>query len=180
MLLDDESGLGQYNRFASGSGSLPDSGATYDTITRVTAFNVIEAAMDYVKANNLKEPFPICFTSAAEAGWPDMRGGTFVENRLAPGFLKRYLAAKRAVEEKLLGSEPQIRPIIVRPSLIYTMDRPASFPAVGAFFIGNKIGLPFVDQPVTVQSLANAMVRSISRSDVKGILRYKEINAMSE
>lgn len=181
LLLDDESGLGQYNRFASGSGSLPDSGATYDAITRLTAFNAIEAASDCAaNTNNRQGPFPVCFTSAAEAGWPSMGGGSFVENNLAPDFLKRYLAAKRAVEERLLNSEPLLRPIIVRPSLIYTMDKPSSFPAVGAFFVGNKIGLPFVDAPVTVQSLANAMVRSISRPNVKGVLRFKEINALSE
>jgi len=180
LLLDDASGFGQYNRFASGSGSLPDTGATYDGITRLTAFNAIEAAIDYANANNLKDPMPFCFTSAAEAGWPQMGGGSFVENNLAPDFLRRYLAAKREVEDKLMNAGPQIRPVIVRPSLIYTMDKPASFPAVGAFFIGNKIGLPFVDRPVTVQSLANAMVRSMSRTDVRGVLRYKEINAMSE
>ena len=128
LLLDDQSGFGQYNRFASGSGSLPDSGSTYDSITRLTAFNAIEAASDYAKSNNLKDPFPVCFTSAAEAGWPDMGGGSFVENNLAPDFLKRYLAAKRAVEERLMSSEPLLRPVIVRPSLIYTMDKPASLP----------------------------------------------------
>jgi hypothetical protein len=181
LLLDDESGLGQYNRFASGSGSLPDSGSTYDAITRLTAFNAIEAALEYTVANpDAAKPFPFCFASAAEAGWPNMAGGSFVEKNLAPDFLRRYLAAKRAVEEKLMSSEPKLRPIIVRPSLIYTMDKPASFPAVGAFFIGNKIGLPFVDEPVTVQALANAMVRSISQQTTRGILRFKEINAMSE
>jgi hypothetical protein len=180
LLFDDASGFGRFNRFASGSGSLPDSGSTYDTITRLTAFNAIEAAVDYAESSGLEVPLPVCFTSAAEAGWPDMAGGSFIENTLAPDFLRRYLEAKRAVEKKLLSSEPPLRPVIVRPSLIYTMDRPASFPAVGAFFVGNKVGLPFVDQPVSVQSLANSMVRSISRPDVRGILRYKEINALSD
>jgi hypothetical protein len=179
LLLDDESGLGQYNRFASGSGSLPGSGSTYDTVTRLTAFNAIDAATGYAETNGLKEPFPFCFASAAEAGWPDMAGGSYVEKNLAPDFLKRYLLAKRAVEERLLGSE-WLRPIIVRPSLIYTLDKPASFPAVGAFFLAHKIGLPFVDPPVTVQSLANAMVRSISQQEVTGILRFQQINAMRE
>lgn len=180
LLLDDQSGYGRFNRFASGSGSLPDSGSTYDTTTRLTAFNAIDAALEYSESEGLAGPIPFCFTSAAEAGWPSMRGGSFVEKRLAPDFLRRYLLAKRAVEEKLLGSEPRLRPIVVRPSLIYTMDKPASFPAVGAFFVGSKIGLPFVDQPVTVQALANAIVRSINKPDIKGILRYKEINTMSE
>lgn len=172
--------MGRYNRFASGSGSLPDSGSTYDSITRLTAFNAIEAATEVMDTQGSGVSLPFCFTSAAEAGWSDLRSGSFIENNLAPDFLKRYLAAKRVVEEKLLASEPPLRPVIFRPSLIYTMDRPASFPAVGAFFVGNKIGLPFVDQPVSVQALANSMVRAISQPNVKGILRYKDINALSE
>ena len=162
---------------------MPDSGSTYDTITRLTAFNAIEAAVEYATSSTQgldAAPLPFCFTSAAEAGWPEMAGGSFIENTLAPDFLRRYLKAKRVVEEKLLSSEPPLRPIIVRPSLIYTMDRPASFPAVGAFFVGNRVGLPFVDQPVSVQSLANAMVRSMDRPDVRGVLRYQEINALNE
>ena len=41
LLFDDQSGLGSYNRFVSGSGSLPDSDSTYDTITRLTSFHAI-------------------------------------------------------------------------------------------------------------------------------------------
>ena len=73
LLFDDASGLGSYNRFVSGSGSLPDSDSTYDTITRLTAFNAIEATIEYAKKSN-KTPFPFCFTSAAEAGWPEVAG----------------------------------------------------------------------------------------------------------
>ena len=90
------------------------------------------------------------------------------------------------MESRLLESNeqqqlPSLRPIIVRPSLIYSLDRPASYAPVGAFFVGNKLGLPFVDRPVTVQSLVNAIVKSISQeSDVEGILRYPEIDALNE
>jgi len=89
LLFDDASGLGSYNRFVSGSGSLPDADSTYDTITRVTAFNAIDATIEYVtNTNNPKqEPFPFCFTSAAEAGWPDVTGGPFVES-VMPDFIK--------------------------------------------------------------------------------------------
>jgi hypothetical protein len=62
------------------------------------------------------EEFPFCFTSATEAGWPDVASGTFIEKNLAPDWLKCYLQAKRAVEKKLLASVPQLRPIIPRPS----------------------------------------------------------------
>jgi uncharacterized protein YbjT (DUF2867 family) len=107
-------------------------------------------------------------------------GGKQVERYLAPDWMKRYLAAKRAVEKKLKESSPPLRPVIVRPSLIYSLDRPASYVPVGAFFVGNRVGLPFVDRPVTVQSLANAIVRSISRESVRGVQRYKEIDQLNQ
>ena len=116
--------------------------------------------------------------SAAEAGWPDVAGGKLIESA-APDFLKRYLKAKRSVEAELLRSEPALRPVIFRPSLIYSMDRPASYVPVGAFFLGNAIGLPFVDRPVSVQSLAAAVVRAVSMPLVKGIQRYQEIDKLS-
>ena len=112
-----------------------------------------------------------------------MAGGAAIENFLAPEWLRRYLSAKRAVEDKLLkdpSSQKSLRPIIVRPSLIYSLDRPASYVPVGAFFVGNMLGLPFVDRPVTVQALGNAIVRSIGRENVQGILRYLDIDKLSE
>ena len=184
LLFDDASGLGNYNRFVSGSGSIPDTDATYDSITRLTAFNAVDAASEYSKkivdGNNRKNNrFPFIFISAAEAGWPDVGGGRQVESYLAPDWLRRYLSAKRAVEEKL-SSSSVLRPVIFRPSLIFSLDRPGSYPAVGAFFVFNKIGLPFVDRPVTVQSLADAVVRSISRDGVVGVQRYKDVDALNK
>lgn len=180
------------NRFVSGSGSLPDANSTYDSITRLSAFNAIEATADYVKQQQTQQQagdgdkntstFPFVFTSAAEAGWPDVPGGPQVEQFLAPEWLRRYLQAKRAVEAKLMEMQEQslLRPIIPRPSLIYSLDRPASYLPVGAFFVGNQVGLPFVDRPVTVQSLATAIVRSISQPSVSGVLRYPQIDELSQ
>ena len=42
--------------FVSGSGSLLDSKSTYDTITRITAFNAIDAALDYTVTAGLEKP----------------------------------------------------------------------------------------------------------------------------
>lgn len=39
--------------------------------------------------------------------------------------------------------------------------------------MGNKIGLPFVDKPVTVQLLARSVVNAIGDSSVSGILDFK-------
>jgi hypothetical protein len=172
--------MGNFNRFVSGSGSVPDEDSTYDMITRQSACNAIDATIDYVQQNNLGENFPFVFMSAAEAGWPDMPGGPQIERYLAPDWLKRYLIAKRAVEARLATSSPPLRPVIPRPSLIYSLDKPASYVPVGAFFVGNKIGLPFVDRPVTVQSLANAIVRSISRESVRGVQRFTEIDELNK
>jgi len=173
LLFDSDSGLGDWNKFVSGSGSVPDEQSTYETITRQTAFHAVDAAASVGK--NL----PFVFTSAAEAGWPQMTGGSLIENTLAPDFLRRYLTAKRAVETKVLN-EPAVRPVIVRPSLIYRADRYSSLPAVGAFFVGNGIGLPFVDQPVTVDDLAACMVKALQDDSVEGILRYPEINRLAK
>jgi NAD(P)-dependent dehydrogenase (short-subunit alcohol dehydrogenase family) len=196
LLFDDESGLGTYNRLVSGSGSIPDENSTYDTITRVSAFNAIDAAMKYcsiaqqqqgeqynTSTTTSRRRLPFVFISAAEAGWPDVVGGAQIEQYVAPEWLRRYLSAKRAVENKLLFQTDVtdvLRPIIARPSWMYSLDRPASYLSVGAFFIGSKLGLPFVDRPVTVQSVANAMVRSLSRESVEGILRYPEIDTLNE
>jgi len=176
LLLDEDSGLSLLNQFVSGSRSIPDVESTYDTITRLTAFNAIDIATEYVSSNNLDD-FVFCFTSAAEAGWPNVPGGDFVEGIL-PDFMKRYLVAKRAVEAKLDDASSIIRPIIVRPSLIYSMDRPESFFSVSAFFAGNIIGLPFIDKPVTVQALASTMIKAIKEKSVSGVLCYPDIERM--
>ena len=179
LLFDGESGIGDLNRFVSGSGSVPDETSSYDDITRKTAFNAIEAAESY---SNKKggEPLPFIFTSAAEAGWPEMAGGDFVEANLAPEWLKRYLVAKRAVEARLMDNQTLLRPVMFRPSLIFSFDRLTSLPPVGAFFVGNKIGLPFVDRPVTVQSLSAAVIKSFSSSNVRGVQRFMQIDELSQ
>ena len=203
LLLDGESGLGDWNRFASGSGSMVHNTEpnTYDAITRQTAMNAIQAAMDYAATQKQRTTtatttrLPFCFTSAAEAGWPTVAGGNWIEQTLAPDWLQRYLQAKRAVESQLLSSSSSsssqqqqheqqqelLRPIIVRPSLIYSLDRPASYVPVGAFVMLNQLGLPFVDRPVTVQSLSKAIITSLDpESCVSGILRYPEIDRLAK
>lgn len=182
LLFDGTSGLTQFNRLASGSGSQPGADDTYDEITRITAFNAIDAAEDYVRSNPSLKPLPFVFSSAAEAGWAEQRAGQFVESRLTPGWMKRYLEAKRLVESRLIdaGRSPGlIRPIIFRSSLIYSLDKVGSLPATSAFFLGNRIGLPFVDRPVTVQALSSAMLKSISQPKISGILKFNDVDRLS-
>jgi nucleoside-diphosphate-sugar epimerase len=52
-----------------------------------------------------------------------------------------------------------LRASVLRPSLVYTPRRPAALPAVGAFWVANSLGIPFIDRPVTVDTLAAAAVR---------------------
>jgi hypothetical protein len=51
---------------------------------------------------------------------------------------------------------------------------------VGAFYVGNRLGLPFVDRPVTVQALSTAAVRAIGNPGVEGVQRFSEIDALSK
>jgi len=178
LLFDGNSGLSMWNRFVSGSGSMTDPSSTYDDVTRLTAINAITASEQYASLGDFNNTLPFIFTSAAEAGWTDVTGGSFVENRLTPRWLKRYVKAKRTVESRLEKSTI-LRPIIFRPSLIFSLDRLQNFPPVTAFFVGNQVGLPFVDRPVSVQALSSAIVRSIADENITGVQRYKEINQLS-
>jgi len=81
LLFDVESGLQGLNTIVSGSKSIPDpEKSTYDNITRQTMVNIIEAIENPV--NRLQKggsKTPLAFVSCAEAGWPDVQFGNFVE-----------------------------------------------------------------------------------------------------
>jgi nucleoside-diphosphate-sugar epimerase len=177
------------NALASGSGSIPDKDATYDKVTRVTAFNAADAAAQCVEGGTRVKaapgaaargddavasspPPPFVFVSAAEARW-DFR---------APfDWLEEYLVAKRAVEARLatLNGEQKLRASWLRPSLVYTFEKPAALPAVFAFVLGNALGIPFVDRPVTVDTLARAAVRALSDGKTSGCLDYREMERLA-
>jgi len=185
-LLDVDSGLANLNVYASGSGSVP--AATYDTITRLTAFNAMDAwaaaaaeaaAAAAAGSGASCAPVPFTFVSAAEAGWPEVRFGEFIEANLAPEWLQRYLAAKRAVEQKLTA-DPNLRHNIMRPSLVWTPSRVGSLPPVAAFAVGARLGLPFVDNPVRVETLAAAIVEATLNGSVSGTHRYPDMVRIAE
>mmetsp|Transcript_21460 Transcript_21460/g.47701 ORF Transcript_21460/g.47701 Transcript_21460/m.47701 type:complete len:283 (-) Transcript_21460:88-936(-) len=167
LLFDSQSGLKSLNQYASGSKSLADEDATYDRITRQTAFNAIDAFTQQ-SVNGSAGPF--LFVSAAEAGW------TF---DVPVDWLQRYLIAKRAVEGKLMGAEGSLRPVIFRPSLIWTPEKPAALLSVVPFYIGSKIGLPFVDRPVQVSTLVNAMLASVEDSAEKGVKNFRDMDRLA-
>ena len=131
LLFDVDSGLTFASKIVSGSDSVPGDDSTYDRVTRQTAFAAIDAT-----AGRVRLPFsprtPFAFVSCAESGWPDVSGGAFVESNLAPEWLRRYLAAKRAVEAKLSQTSDVLRPVIFRPSLIWSWDKLDVLPIIPA------------------------------------------------
>merc|ERR1712127_648013 len=166
LLFDVDSGLANLNKIVSGSGSIPGESSTYDAITRNTAFNVIDTIEKKQSGlGNLlsKSRYPFCFVSAAEAGWPDVPLGNTVD-KLAPGWLNKYLTAKRSVESKLKESKEgkgTIRAAIYRPSLIWDWTKFDVLPVIPVFNVAAAVGVPFVDKTVRIETLADAIVAGI-------------------
>lgn len=178
LLFDSDSGLSSLNKFASGSGSIPGSTSNYDRITRQTSFNLMDAIARQKAGTTTTnemgdselEAIPFIFVSAAEAGWT------------LPSpvpFLERYLTAKRAVEKRM-QEEVSIRPIILRPSLIYTLDRPQALVSVIPFALASQLGIPGIEKPVELEVLAKAAVVAFEDSNERGIKRIEEMTALSK
>lgn len=188
LLFDVDSGLQGLNKIVSGSGSLPGEKSTYDNITRLTMFHVIQAIEEKSKKSlqNMlpfteKKRFPVCFVSCAEAGWPDVALGDVVEEKLAPAWLKQYLKAKRAVEDKLREAQSKgiIRPCIYRPSLIWDWTKVDVLPVIPVFNAASALGVPFVDKTVRVETLADAIVQGIVDDEVEGVQRYMQMEQLA-
>ena len=188
LLFDIESGLGNLNKIVSGSGSIPGESSTYDAITRTTAFNVINAIEKKQSLNigsilsKSSNRYPLCFVSAAEAGWPDVKFGETIDG-IAPKWLNKYLIAKRAVEGRLRESNETkgtIRSAIYRPSLIWDWTKFDVLPVIPVFNLAAAIGVPFVDKTVRVETLADAIVAGIEGEDVEGVQRVGEMENISQ
>lgn len=180
LLFDVNSGLKQLNFFTSASGSTPDEDSTYDNITRVTALMVISALNGVALQRRLLnggKRIPMAFVSCAEAGWPDVRFGPQVEEA-SPDWLKRYLVAKRAVEDQLSQSTGNLRPIIVRPSLIWDWKKFDVLPVIPIFNIANALGVPFVDKTVRVETIGAAIVQGLLDEQVEGVQRFDKMEAL--
>ena len=180
LLFDVNSGLTFLNTFTSASFSKPDEESTYDNITRRTALLAIEA----LKSKNalpamVGQRAPFAFVSCAESGWPDVAFGDKVE-AASPDWLKRYLAAKRAVEAELSSSEGVLRPVIVRPSLIWDWKKFDVLPVIPVFNIASAIGIPFVDKTVRVEDVGRSIVAGLLDEGVSGVQRFDKMESLSE
>jgi len=183
LLFDVNSGLTWANRFTSASKSKPDPDeSTYDNMTRRTAL----LAIDALKSKAAFSPaaifggskLPIAFVSCAESGWPDVRFGEQVEEA-SPDWLKRYLVAKRAVEDALGASTTQLRPIIVRPSLIWNWQKLDVLPVIPVFNIASALGVPFVDKTVRVETVGKCIVAGLLDESVSGVQRFREMEELA-
>jgi len=179
LLFDVNSGLTGLNIVVSGSNSVPDEESTYDTVTRKTAFNLIDAVQQKFRLPWESTLTPVLFVSAAEAGWPEVTLGEQVEN-IAPAWLREYLTAKRAVEAKLSSAPEVIRPVIFRPSLIWDWTKFDVLPVIPVFNLLSAIGVPFVDKTVTVKTLASAIVAGLENEAVSGVQRFSEMEELEK
>jgi nucleoside-diphosphate-sugar epimerase len=128
-----------------------------------------------------EEKFPLCFVSAAEAGWPEVRFGTTVDG-LAPEWLNQYLVAKRAVEKRLKesGERGMIREVVFRPSLIWDWTKLDVLPVIPVFNLAAAVGVPFVDKTVRVETLADAIVAGLEGEDIQGVQKVGEMERICE
>lgn len=182
LLFDVDSGLANLNTIVSGSGSLPGDDSTYDRITRQTMFNLVDAIekkSSFPMGLGQNSKTPVAFVSCAEAGWPDVSLGPFVEEKLAPEWLKKYLGAKRSVEARLALSN-KIRSSIYRPSLIWDWTKFDVLPVIPVFNLASALGVPFVDKTVRVTTLADAIVAGIEDDEVEGVQRYMQMEELAK
>ena len=106
--------------------------------------------------------------------------GSGDEARAAPEWLRRYLAAKRLVEAKLGEKSDKIRPVIFRPSLIWSWDKLDVLPIIPVFNLASALGVPFVDRAIRVGALADAIVEGVCAGDTEGVQRFAAMDELSD
>merc|ERR1719231_1937904 len=94
-------------------------------------------------------------------------------------WLQRYLVAKRAVEARLGESTGQLRPIIMRPSLIWNWKKFDVLPVIPIFNLASAIGVPFVDKTVRVETIGRAIVAGLLDESVSGVQRFDAMESLS-
>jgi nucleoside-diphosphate-sugar epimerase len=154
------------NRFVSGSGSMPDSESTYDRVIRQTGATAIKC---FAAEAGEEVPKPFVYISAAEAGWSMTSPLPMIE---------RYLVAKRAVEDQVMTNKA-LRPVILRPSLVWNWNKPQALPAVVPFYLASVVGIPFVDKPIQLSTIADSAIGALQDPVVRGILRAADMRAVA-
>eukprot|EP01062_Namystynia_karyoxenos_P067840 TRINITY_DN61941_c0_g1_i1.p2 TRINITY_DN61941_c0_g1~~TRINITY_DN61941_c0_g1_i1.p2 ORF type:complete len:277 (+),score=77.10 TRINITY_DN61941_c0_g1_i1:89-919(+) len=184
-LFDAQSWLRSWNKRGSVSGSEPADKDTYDRITFQTASSALHATVVLARAG-----LPFAFISAAEAGWGFGEQGCLgsCAGLCAPPWLRRYLRAKRRVEDALLRGidvppacrqrSNKVRPIIFRPSIVYSPSQGCRVEV--ALFKGlSAARIPCVSRPVELSVLARAVVAAVSDEGVSGVQLWRDMEALA-
>ncbi|KAI1303385.1 hypothetical protein EDD11_005413 [Mortierella claussenii] len=146
----------------------PKSGLTYEKVNRDTAITV-----------------------ANEAGKQGVESFAYISAAFAPPMIpNRYVTTKREAESALLTHPSGIRPIIFRPGFLSTPERPVTLPLAGLLqvsssILGNSLKgtIPFAQamstKPLSMETLARAIVNSIENKSVRGIIDVEGIDELA-
>ena len=72
-----------------------------------------------------------------------------------------------------------LRPLILRPSLMWDWGKLDVLPAIPVFWAASKAGVPFVDRPVQVNTIAKAVVEGLDNDDVQGVIRFEKMDELA-
>ncbi|KAI9504237.1 hypothetical protein GGI25_002474 [Coemansia spiralis] len=142
--------------------------ATFERANRDTALSVARAARNIQGLNT------IVYMSAAD---------------VMPILNPRYISTKREVEDDLLAHKDQMRPVVLRPGLIYSSARPLTLAAAAgvnvfnALYHRSPLGCVLKHTPLAKAAspaihrdvVARAIINAIDDSQVSGILTTPDI-----
>ncbi len=135
----------------------PDKGVTFERINGDTAIVAVEEA---------ERAGVSAFVFVSASTTPPTVDGAYLEH-------------KRRAEEEI--AKRSLRPVILRPSLVYGSRRPLSNVVGKAVEFAQKIpGVSKEDSPMSVETLAKAAVNAALREEVSGILDVGTIEALGK
>ncbi|KAF9111042.1 hypothetical protein BGX27_005477 [Mortierella sp. AM989] len=150
------------------TGKVPKTGLTYERINRDTALIV-----------------------AKEAAKEGADSFAYISAAFSPPMIpNRYITTKREAEHALLTNTDKLRPIIFRPGFLSTPERPVTLPLAGLLQISSSIlgnslkgTVPLAQAistpPLSMETLARAIMNSIENKDIKGIVDVEGIQELA-
>ena len=78
-----------------------------------------------------------------------------------------------------MASTGTLRPVIVRPSLIWDWKKFDVLPIIPVFNIASAVGVPFVDKTVRVEDVGRSIVAGLLDEEVSGVQRFDAMERLS-